>query len=376
MIDYQDLPKDVLIRKLERETIARKTTEDILEKKTEELYHANQRTLNLLNHNKGLLEQYKIAVDESAIVSKSDPKGKITYVNQAFCDISGYAEEELIGQPHSILRHPDMPKHVFKEMWKTLIAKKVWKGQVKNRKKNGEPYYVSTTIMPILDQHQKTIEYISIRHDITDIIQLNAEMHDTQKEIVLTLSELGETRSKETGQHVRRVAEYSYQLAKLAGLSEKECQIILAASPMHDIGKLAIPDYILLKPDLLTSEEFDIMKTHSQKGFDVFSKSSRPILKAAAIIAHEHHEKWNGTGYPKGLSGEEIHLYGRISAIADVFDALVSKRVYKEAWTLEESKTFFIEQAGKHFDPRLVDLFLDNFDDFVDIYHSYRDEMT
>lgn len=375
MINYQDLPKDVLIRKLEREMIARKITEDILEKKTEELYHANQQTLNLLNQNKGLLEQYKNAVDESAIVSKSDPKGKITYVNQAFCDISGYTVKELIGQSHSILRHPDMPKHVFKEMWKTLIAKIVWKGQVKNIKKNGEPYYVLTTIMPILDHHQKTVEYISIRHDITDMVQLNAEMYDTQKEIVLTLSELGETRSKETGQHVRRVAEYSYQLAKLAGLSEKESQIILAASPMHDIGKLAIPDYILLKPDLLTSEEFEIMKTHSQKGFDVFSKSSRPILQAAAVIAQQHHEKWNGTGYPNGLSGEEIHIYGRISTIADVFDALVSKRVYKEAWTLEESKTFFIEQSGKHFDPRLVKLFLANFDNFVDIYHSYRDEM-
>jgi len=161
------------------------------------------------------------------------------------------------------------------------------------------------------------------------------------------------------------VAEYSFILARLYGLSLEESLRLKNASPMHDIGKLGIPDAILNKPGKLTDEEFEIMKTHTKIGYEMLKHSKRPILKTAAIVAHEHHERWDGKGYPRGLRGEEIHIYGRITAVADVFDALGSDRVYKKAWPLEKIINLFKEERGRQFDPVLVDLFLDNLEHFL-----------
>ncbi|MBU8905923.1 HD-GYP domain-containing protein [Desertibacillus haloalkaliphilus] len=200
------------------------------------------------------------------------------------------------------------------------------------------------------------------------------EIEETQKEIIFTMGEIGESRSRETGNHVKRVAEYSKLLALLTGMSETEAELIKMASPMHDIGKVAIPDSILKKPGKLTKEEFDEMKTHAEVGYNLLKGSNRKILRAAAVIAHEHHEKWNGQGYPNQLKGEEIHIYGRITAIADVFDALASDRVYKKAWDMERILNLFKDEKGEHFDPELTDLFLENFHSFVEIKDQYRDD--
>lgn len=202
---------------------------------------------------------------------------------------------------------------------------------------------------------------------------LQDELAETQKEIIETLGELGESRSQETGNHVKRVAKYSYVLAKLAGLSEEEAMQLRYASPMHDIGKVAIPDAILLKPGKLTEEEFDTMKKHAVYGYEIFRKSGRQLLQTAAIIAYQHHERWDGNGYPRGLKEDEIHIYGRITAVADVFDALGSDRVYKEAWPLEKITVYFKEQRNRQFEGRLVDLFLNHLDDFLAIRNSYAD---
>jgi len=142
---------------------------------------------------------------------------------------------------------------------------------------------------------------------------------------------------------------------------------------MHDIGKIGIPESIINKPGKLTSEEFEIIKTHTLIGHDILKGSDRSILKAATIIAEEHHEKWDGSGYPKGLKGENIHIYGRITAIADVFDALDHKRAYKMPWSLEDIKNFFIENKETHFEPRLVDILINNIDEFTDIRDLYPD---
>jgi len=206
-----------------------------------------------------------------------------------------------------------------------------------------------------------------------EIRTLNHEIEDTQKEVVFTMGAIGETRSKETGNHVKRVAEYSRIFALHYGLPEDEANLIKMASPMHDIGKVGIPDNILNKPGRLTFEEFEIMKTHAELGYDMLKHSSRSILKAAAILAHEHHEKWNGKGYPKGLQGEEIHLYGRITAIADVFDALGSDRCYKKAWEDEKIFSLLKEEKGEHFDPELVDIFFNHLDEFLEVRACYRD---
>ena len=207
--------------------------------------------------------------------------------------------------------------------------------------------------------------------DISEVIKLHQELLETQKEIVYAMGEIGETRSKETGDHVRRVAEYSELLAMLTGIDKTEAELIKLASPMHDIGKVGIPDAILKKPGKLTEDEFEIMKTHAEIGFNLLNHSNRPVLKTAAIIAYQHHEKWNGTGYPQQLSGEDIHIYGRITAVADVFDALSSARVYKEAWPLEKVLLLFKEQRGNHFDPSLVDLLVNNLPKFLEIRERY-----
>jgi len=141
---------------------------------------------------------------------------------------------------------------------------------------------------------------------------------------------------------------------------------------MHDIGKVAIADSILNKAGELTPEEFHIIQTHAELGYDMLKSSHRTILKTAAIIAHEHHEKYDGTGYPRGLQGEAIHIYGRITAIADVFDALGHDRVYKKAWENEKIFELFKKERGKHFDPKLVDIFFQNIDKFLEIKNSFK----
>ena len=456
-----------------------------------------------------MLTEYKDAIDEGSLVSKTDPKGIITYANDLFCQLSGYKLEELIGQPHNIVRDPDMPQSVFKEMWQTIKAKKTWKGIIKNRTKNGDIYYVQSTIKPILDANENILEYIAIRvditeletykeilkedlnishnnlqylqqyenaidkfvsiiktntkntityvnnnftqlsgysqhdllgkkckelrsqkhrdkgdcdniitqlknkkvvsilfeniakdktvyytdtkvyplldnnqepkeylhlmYDVTEIVKIHKELENTQKDIIYRMGEIGESRSQETGNHVKRVAEYSKILALAAGLPEEKAKILYMASPMHDIGKVAIPDNILKKPGKLTTEEFKIMKSHAEIGYQILKNSKRPILRAAAMVAYTHHEKWDGSGYPNGITGKDIHIFGRITAIADVFDALGSNRVYKKAWELEKILDLFKKERGKHFDPKLVDLFLKNLDEFLKIRDQFQD---
>jgi PAS domain S-box-containing protein len=300
-------------------------------------------------------------------------RGIITFVNDKFCEISGYSLTELIGKPHSIVRHPDMPKEAFEELWQTILSGQVWEGVVKNRKKDGSHYWVQTVINPIIDIEGNIVEYMAIRHEVTKIITLHEEIEKTQQEIIYRMGEIGESRSKETGNHVRRVAEYLKLLAFKAGLDEKEAKLIADASPMHDIGKVAIPDSVLHKPGLLNDDEWLVMRSHSSIGHKVLSGSGRPLLNAASVIAHEHHEKYSGGGYPSGLVGEDIHIYARIVAIADVFDALGSDRVYKKAWPLDKIITLFKEEKGKHFDPKLVDLFLGNLEEFLVIRDQYSD---
>lgn len=202
---------------------------------------------------------------------------------------------------------------------------------------------------------------------------LQDEVIETQKEIILTLGEVVETRSNETANHVRRVAELSYILARRYGLSSEEADLLRLASPMHDVGKIGIPDTILNKPGKLTSEEIKVIQTHTTIGHEILKHSERPIIKAAAIVAYEHHERWDGKGYPQGLSGEEINIYGRITGITDVFDALGSERVYKKAWPIDKIKKYFEEGKEKQFDPQLTDLFFEGLDEILELRRSYPD---
>ena len=203
--------------------------------------------------------------------------------------------------------------------------------------------------------------------------QLAQEIEETQREVVFTMGAIGESRSKETGNHVKRVAEYSKILALAYGLDEQEAELLKQASPMHDIGKVAIPDAVLNKPGRFNAQERKIMDTHAELGYKMVNTSERPLLKAASIVAYEHHEKWNGKGYPQGKSGEDIHIYGRITAIADVFDALGSDRVYKKAWRDEKIFQLFHEERGEHFDPQLIDLFFENIEQILAVRDKFKD---
>jgi putative two-component system response regulator len=194
------------------------------------------------------------------------------------------------------------------------------------------------------------------------------ELEENQKEMIFVLTEMIESVSDETGKHIRRVSEYSRLLAHYhPSISEEEANIIYDAAPMHDVGKLAIPDHILHKKGSLTQEEFKIMKTHTSVAHEYLKIPRRKIMKAADIIAYEHHEKWDGTGYPRGLKGEEIHIYARIVALADVFDALTHKRVYKEAWSVEKAIAYIKDHKGTQFDPSLIDIFEEHIDEFITI---------
>jgi response regulator RpfG family c-di-GMP phosphodiesterase len=205
-------------------------------------------------------------------------------------------------------------------------------------------------------------------------LYLRADIEATQQEIVYIIGDAVETRSNETGNHVRRVGEYARELALLAGLDPHEAEILQAAAPLHDVGKIGIPDAILNNPGHLDDSEWAVMKTHTTKGANILRRSKRPILQAATIVAEQHHENWDGSGYPQGLRGDGIHLYGRIAALADVFDALASCRCYKEAWELNQVVAFLDEQRGRKFDPELVELFLTHLPRFIAIRKRFPDE--
>lgn len=195
-----------------------------------------------------------------------------------------------------------------------------------------------------------------------------------EREVIYRLSRASEYRDPETGAHILRMAQYSMLIAKNLGLSQQEQDLILDAAPMHDVGKIGIPDQILLKPGRLTDEEMSIMRQHSAIGAEILGNSASALLQTAAEIALNHHEKYDGTGYPNGLKAEAIPLYGRIVAVADVFDALTSARPYKPAWEIDRAAQQIREGSGSHFDPRCVDAFFHNWDDVLSIRHRHLDE--
>ncbi len=204
-------------------------------------------------------------------------------------------------------------------------------------------------------------------------LTLHTEMDETQRDILMRLMEVAETRSRETGNHVRRVGEYARLLALKLGVKEEDADLYRFAAPMHDIGKIGIPDAVLTKPGRLVADEFELMKAHAAIGYEMLKGSELALFKLASVIALEHHEKYDGSGYPKGLAAERISLAARITAVADVFDALGCDRIYKKAWSIEEIRQYFDEQRGLHFDPRIVECLLENMAEFLEIKARFKD---
>ncbi len=196
-------------------------------------------------------------------------------------------------------------------------------------------------------------------------LQLNHEIAETHREVIFTLGEIVESRALVGGVHVHRVAEMARLLGELAGLDSDDRELLRLAMPMHDVGKVAIPDKILLKGGPLDALEQKIMQGHPRLGYEILNQTDRPIMQAAARIALEHQEAWDGSGYPQGLKGEDIHVFSRIARVVDVFDSLLSRRIYKEPWSVEETLAYLAAERGKIFDPRLVDIFLEHSGEFL-----------
>lgn len=204
----------------------------------------------------------------------------------------------------------------------------------------------------------------------TEVSKATRELIEREEEIIYRLSLAAEHRDTETGSHIARMARYCLLIAEGLGLDADECRTIYLAAPMHDIGKIAVPDSILLKPGRLTDEERSIMEYHTIHGHKILAGSKSPLIRMAAEIAISHHERWDGTGYPNKLKGEDIPLFGRIAAIADVFDALTSERPYKSAWSPEKARASIIQSSGSHFDPSCVASFLTRWEQILKVMET------
>ena len=220
---------------------------------------------------------------------------------------------------------------------------------------------------------QMAHKYMRSQNEILEqkVLERTHELHETRLQVVRRLGRAAEYRDNETGLHIIRMSKIAALLGEAAGMIAYDCDLLLNAASMHDIGKIGIPDKILLKPGKFEPEEWEVMKTHAQIGADILSGDESDLMTMAYDIAISHHEKWDGKGYPNGLKGESIPLVGRITALADVFDALTSERPYKKSWSIEEAVNLIKEERGKHFDPELVGLFLQKLPEIIEIKEKY-----
>jgi response regulator RpfG family c-di-GMP phosphodiesterase len=223
------------------------------------------------------------------------------------------------------------------------------------------------------DENNEPVYMIGTVYDTTEMTETYLNIMQKEQETLRVLSRTAEYKDEETANHIKRVAEYTVLVAKHLKLSEREQEILYYAAPLHDIGKVGTPDHILLKPGNLKKAEMDIMREHVLIGASILENVTSPYLQAGCIISMSHHEKYDGSGYPQGLRGDDIPLYGRIVAIADVFDALTSVRPYKKAWPFDEAMDFLKQESGSHFDPSMVKIFTENASEVHTIYTRYED---
>ncbi|MDQ3000934.1 MAG: response regulator [Fibrobacterota bacterium] len=224
-----------------------------------------------------------------------------------------------------------------------------------------------------LQNYQRNLEML-VTERTNQIKEAMQMLEGSHLDTINRLCHAAEYRDDETGYHVLRISKYCEVLARGVGMTEEETWLLSKASPLHDIGKIGIPDSILLKPGRLTADEFEIMKKHAEIGGQILKNANSRVLQVAETVAISHHEKWDGSGYPRGLKGEEIPLMGRITAVADVFDALTMKRCYKPPFSMEQSAGIITEGRGKHFDPLMVDIFLSRLNEFVAIHGEYSEK--
>lgn len=368
---YNDIMKIELAR-IDSERY-RKGLENILEASSDLFQQRNLKQLA-----GGLLQEMSVLLQASddALLIKSDKR---------LCREGGSSNIEVMaasGAYEQFLSATDiqvLPEQIYShlqqscESKKSFIIDKHYVGYFTN--KNSDIHLLYLGEIKNLDTFDQTLVDIYTNNvDIAfDNLLLEQEIIQTQSELILKLGNVVESRSEETANHVNRVAHISKMLARACQLEEFEIDIIFNASPLHDVGKIAIPDTILLKPGKLDAREWKIMQTHAQIGADILGSSDRPLINAASVIAKQHHEKYNGTGYPAGLKGEQIHIYSRIVALADVYDALTNNRPYKPGWTHDEAIQYINDHSGSQFDPALVKLMIENTSALKQIQADFKD---
>jgi len=320
---------------------------------------------------KNYLHEYERALEIGTSLCVVDIEGIIVSANANFSATLDYHPDELTGLSlcDLILDCGNLHEQVLTKTKRDGYCSKV----VKIIGKDGCQHTLSTIFVGIHNEQGEFHSLMGLSQDISESIRLKDEIIETQKELIYILGEVVENHSHETGQHIKRVALISELLARKCGLDSEYSTMIKVASSLHDIGKVGIPDDILNKPGKLTEAEFQIMKNHADIGFKLLSRSDKPLVKMAATIAREHHERYDGNGYPAGLRAEQIALEARIVSLADVFDALSSQRVYKESWNIEDIMDYFKRNKSIQFDPNLVDLFIENIDEILEIRNRLLD---
>ena len=285
--------------------------------------------------------------------------GTIERVNQAMCDMTGYTADELIGMDSSRLAHPDERQHSAAVIDALLSGRSETERFEKHYlHSSGRTIEAQVALTTICDDHDEVTQLFGQIEDVTEARRTGRELEQAQFEMLARLAAAAEFRDDDTGTHTRRVGDLSVTIAQHLGLPDTEVELIRLAAPLHDVGKIAIPDAILGKRGKLTVDEFDEMKTHTTIGAQMLAGSAFVLLEMAEEIALTHHEKWDGSGYPAGLAGDAIPIVGRIVAVADVFDALTHSRPYKPAWSTADAIAEIMSEAGRHFDPRVLDAFL------------------
>lgn len=323
-----------------------------------------------------------------------DLDGAFSFVNKVVCEILGYDESELLATNIRTYMDDENDRELLKAYNRIIHTETPMDGiEFDIKHKDGQIRRVESSVSPIYSEDEKILGYRGIIRDITEkkLLEQEKELrkkrdHNAWETTIISLVKLSEYRDTDAGSHVERIREFAKMLAQELSIHKKFKDLvtdayiedIFQASILHDIGKAGIPDSVLLKPGKLTIEEFEIIKEHSRMGGDAIreikAKSKGPsFLTQAMDIAYYHHERWDGKGYPKGLIGEDIPLSARIVALSDVYDALTSKRIYKEAFTHDQAIKIIVSERGKQFDPDIVDAFMARNKDFVKVRQELDD---
>lgn len=330
------------------------------------------RTHLTLEEQRHFVGEYKRALELGTCVCVTDQAHRIISINRPFEALLGLSSADLEGEPVSRIM-PDLSDERCLDEVQQANQEHFTSRVVRIVGHNGKEMQFSVGFVGVHDLSGTVKSIIMTCQDITESMRLSRDIVDTQRELLYMLGEVVESRSQETGEHIRRVAQVSKFLALKVGLDPDTAEMIETTAPMHDVGKVGIRDVILQKPGKLTAEEYEEMKAHASIGFNILGKVNRPLIGVAANIAHQHHERHDGKGYPRGLKGDEISIEARIVGIADVLDALLSSRIYKPAWDEQRAFDYFREQRGKQFDPVLIDILLTHWEAIMNLRAGNKD---